>query len=212
MSRKIIKQIEKYLQDKFAGEPTGHDWYHLDRVRRNALKIASREGGDKFIIEVGALAHDIDDFKFKGGKNFNRTKKFLKKEGVAKDKIDKIIMAIKDVSFKGQGVKNKPETLEGKIIQDADRLAALGAIAVARVFAYGGYKGRPIYDPKIKPVIHKNLQEYKKAKSTSINHFYEKLLLLKDRLNTKTAKKMAGKRHQFLRDFLRQFLAEWQSP
>lgn len=199
------------------GEPTGHDWWHAWRVWKIAKKIAKKEGGDLFVIELAALLHDVEDWKFDGRENSGiaLAKKWLNELKVDKENIEHVCHIIKNISFKGARVKNKMRLREGKIVQDADRLDVLGAIGIARTFAYGGYKGREIYNPKIKPRLHRTFKEYKKAKSTSINHFYEKLLLLKDLLlkdlmNTETAKKMAIKRHQFLEQFLKEFFAEWK--
>jgi uncharacterized protein len=206
--QKIRNQVKKFLE----GESTGHDWWHAWRVWTIAKKIAKKEGGDLFILELAALLHDIEDWKFNGRKNsgIDLAKKWLSELKVNKKNINHICHIIENISFKGAGVKNKIKTKEGKIVQDADRLDVLGAIGIARTFAYGGYAGREIHNPKIKPRLHRTFKEYREAKSTSINHFYEKLLLIKDRLNTETAKKMATKRHQFLKEFLKEFLTEWE--
>jgi len=208
INQKIKEKIKKFLK----GEATGHDWWHAWRVWKLTKKIAKKEGGDLFVIELTALLHDIEDWKFNGRKDSetNLAKKWLTELKVDEKTINHICHIIKNVSFKGAGVKNEIKTKEGKIVQDADRLDVLGAIGIARTFTYGGYKGREIYNPEIKPRLHKTFKEYKEARSTSINHFYEKLLLLKSRLNTKTAKKMAIKRHQFLEQFLKEFLTEWE--
>lgn len=178
-----------------------------------AKKIAKREGGDLFIIELAALLHDIADWKFYNGDTKAGSKKaktLLKNLGVDDKTIKYICHIIDNISFKGAGVKNKIKTREGKIVQDADRLDVIGAIGIARTFAYGGHKGREIYNPEIKPKLHKSFKAYKDAKTTSINHFFEKLLLLKNRLNTKTARKIAEKRHKFLENYLKQFFKEWK--
>jgi len=208
----IIQEIKERMRQFLQGEVTGHDWWHAWRVWKIAKKIAKKEGGDSFVIELAALLHDIEDWKFNGRKNsgIDLAKKWLSELRVNKKVINHICHIIKNISFKGAKVKNKIKTKEGKIVQDADRLDVLGAIGIARTFAYGGYVGREIYNPKIKPRLHKTFKEYREAKSTSINHFYEKLLLLKDKLNTKTAKKIAIKRHQFLHQFLKEFLTEWK--
>ena len=209
----IIREIEKRLKKKMAEETTGHDWWHAWRVTNTAEKIAKKEGGDLFIIKLGALFHDLEDWKFHGLKN-SRTgiaEKWLKELGADKKTIDHVCHIIKNVSFKGAGVKNKMKTKEGKIVQDADRLDVIGAIGIARTFTYGGYKGRKMYDPKIKPKFHKTFYHYKNSGYTSINHFYEKILLCKDMLNTETAKKIAISRHKFTEKFLKQFLGEWHN-
>jgi len=175
-------------------------------------EIAKKEGGDLFIIELAALLHDVADWKFHDGNlraGGEKAKTLLKNLGVNDKSIRHICHIIDNVSFKGAGVKNKIKTKEGMIVQDADRLDVIGAIGIARTLAYGGFIGREIYNPEIKPKLHKSFKEYKDSKGTSINHFYEKLLLLKDRLNTKTAKKIAQKRHRFLENYLKQFFEEW---
>ena len=208
----IIKRIQENVKETLRGETTGHDWWHAWRVWKLAKKIAKKERGDLFVIELAALLHDVEDWKFSGKRNsgINLAKKWLTELKVAKKTINHICHIIKNISFKGAGVKNKIKTKEGMIVQDADRIDVLGAIGIARTFAYGGYVGREIYNPQIKPKLHRTFKEYKESKSTSINHFYEKLLLLKDRLNTKTAKKMATKRHRFLKQFLAHFIEEWK--
>lgn len=209
---KIIEEVKKHLKKTFKGEATGHDWWHSERVWKMSKEIAKKEGGDLFIIELAALLHDIADWKFHEGDTKigpEKAKTLLKKLGVDNKSINHICHIIDNVSFKGAGVKNKIKTKEGKIVQDADRLDVIGAIGIARTFAYGAYKGREIYNPDIKPKLHKSFKEYKSSNGTSINHFYEKLLFLKDRLNTKTAKKIAQKRHEFLESYLKQFFKEW---
>ncbi len=209
---KIIKEIQNYIKKEFEGESTGHDWWHVFRVWKMAKEIAKKEGGDLFIIELGALLHDIADWKFQDNKKAGskETRALLEKFKINETTIKHVCDIVDNVSFKGAGVKNGIKTLEGKIVQDSDRLDVIGAMGIARTFAYGGWKGREIYNPDIKPKLHKSFSEYKNSKSTSINHFYEKNLLLKDRLNTKTAKKIAQKRHKFLENYLKQFLKEWE--
>lgn len=211
--KSIIEAVKKFVQKSSQGEATGHDWWHNWRVWRMAKKIAQKEGGDLFIIELAALLHDIDDWKFAASdskKGPQKARNLLESLNVDKKIINEICNIIDNVSFKGAGVKNKMKSREGRIVQDADRLDVIGAMGIARTFAYGGYKKREIYNPDIKPKFHQSFKAYKNAKSTSINHFYEKQLLLKDRLNTKTAKKIAGPRHKFLEDYLRQFFKEWK--
>lgn len=208
----VIKKIKERVKKALQGEATGHDWLHSWRVRRLANRIAKKEGGDLFVIELAALLHDIADWKFYGGNTktgVSRTKEWLEKLNVDKRTINHVCEIIKNISFKGAGVKNKIKTKEGKIVQDADRLEALGAIGIARVFASSGYGGIEIHNPNIKPKLHKSFKEYKAFKTTAINHFYEKILLLKNRLNTKTAKKMAIQRHKFVEQFLDRFFKEW---
>jgi len=210
---KIIEEVKKYLKKNFKSEATGHDWYHSWRVWKMSRKIAQKEGGSLFIIELAALLHDIADWKFHDGNirvGGEKAKSLLKSLGVDDQSIKHICHIIENISFKGAKVRNKIKTKEGMIVQDADRLDAIGAIGIARAFAYGGFKGREIYNPQIKPKLHKSFEEYKSDKNTSINHFYEKLLLLKDRLNTKAAKKIAKERHEFLKSYLKQFFREWE--
>lgn len=211
--RQIINKVKEYIKKNFKSDPTGHDWWHSFRVWQMAKKIAKKEGGDLFVIELAALLHDIADWKFNKGNLKAGSKKageLLKKLGVDDKTIKHVCYIIDNVSFKGAGVKNKMKTKEGIIVQDADRLDVIGAMGIARSFAYGGYKGREIYNPDIKPKFHKSFKAYKDAKGTTINHFYEKQLLLKDRLNTKTGKRIAQKRHKFLESYLKQFFKEWR--
>ena len=209
----IVRRTADFVRDKLKGDTTGHDWWHVYRVWRLSLKIAeSEKPNDLFVVQLGALLHDVADWKFNDGDETAGSRvasDWLRKNGVNNSVISAVVHIIDNVSFKGANVKNKMKTKEGLIVQDADRLDAIGAIGIARVFAYGGYKGRAIYDPAIKPHLHNSFEEYKKSNGTSINHFYEKLLLLKDMMNTETAKKMAEKRDAFVRDFLREFFNEW---
>lgn len=206
---KALQCTEKFIQGRFENEGSGHDWWHVYRVRNMALKIAAKEGGNIFLIEMAALLHDLDDWKLTNGEECSKVDSWLNNTDLEKRVAIRIAEIIKQVSFKGAGVKNNATSLEAKIVQDADRLDAIGAIGIARTFAYGGSKGRLIYDPNIKPVLHDSFEEYKKTTAPTINHFYEKLLLLKDRLNTETAKKIARERHRFMEDFLGQFFKEW---
>lgn len=206
-----IQKTEEFIRDFFEKEGTGHDWWHVYRVRNYSLKIAKKEGGNLFLIEMAALLHDLDDWKIKTDFTENKTEKWLEKLNVQKDVVSKITEIISQVSFKGAGIETKPTTVEAKIVQDADRLDAIGAIGIARTFAYGGNKGRLIYHPDIQPVLHNNFHSYKKNTAPTINHFYEKLLLLKDRMNTPTGQKMAEVRHQFMKDFLEHFYNEWNN-
>ncbi|HLU87546.1 MAG TPA: HD domain-containing protein [Taishania sp.] len=208
----LIKQIEKQIKQIFVGEATGHDWYHIDRVRKNALKLQEKEGGDRFVIELGALLHDVSDYKFNGGDEFlggEVAKMMILENGGSNEIASQIQIIVNSISFKGANVVDKTESLEAKIIQDADRLDAIGAIGIARTFAYGGKVGNPIYDPEIPYKLHTSFEEYKMSKSTTINHFYEKLLLLGDRMHTEAAKEIANQRIAFMNDFLSQFYNEW---
>ena len=212
--KQIVEKVKKYARGKLEGEPTGHDWWHTFRVWQLSKKIAKKEGGDFFIIELAALLHDVADWKFTKGsesQGLEEIKKLLRNSKVEHDDILEVCNIIKNISFKGAGVESKMKIKEGKIVQDADRLDVLGAIGVARVFAYGGKVGRPIYDPNIKPRFHKSFEEYKKyGNSSSIDHFFEKEIFLKDLMNTKTARKIAEKRHKFIEQFLDRFFKEWE--
>jgi uncharacterized protein len=199
----LIEQAEIFVRNELGEDATGHDWYHVDRVRRNALHICKQEKkGDPFIIEMAALLHDIPDEKLNKTieQGRQRLDSFLNKMMIndeAKGHIEEIIDSI---SYKG-GQKTELKTMEAKIVQDADRLDAIGAIGIARAFAYGGKKGQSIYDPAVQIREKMTLEEYRKGKSTSVHHFYEKLLKLKDLLNTDTARKMAEKRQQMMLSF-----------
>ena len=208
-----IKKTEDYVKKTLEGESSGHDWWHAYRVWKMTVKIAKEEkNSDLFVVQLAALLHDIGDWKFNKGRDVGQklAREWLEKLNVEEETISHVCEIIKDISFKGAGVKIKMKTKEGMIVQDADRLDAIGAIGIARCFAYSGWKGSEIYNPKLKPKLHKTFEDYKNAKSTSINHFYEKLLLLKDLMNTKTAKKIAEKRHRFMKQYLNEFFEEWK--
>ncbi len=209
----IIKKTEEYIRKALEGEGTGHDWWHVYRVRKNAVHLCNGEDADLFVVQLGALLHDIADWKFNGGDDSVRPRKArerLEKFQVEEEVIAHVCEIIREVSFKGAGVSTRMQTKEGMIVQDADRLDALGAIGIARTFAYGGYKGREIYNPDIKPERHETFEQYKTKTGPSINHFYEKLLLLKDLMNTKTAKDVAKQRHEFMEQYLDRFYKEWE--
>jgi len=209
---KIITEVAKQIQQQFANESTGHDWFHIERVWKTAKHIGKKEGGDLFIIELAALLHDIADHKFvENAEKIAKEKinKMLGDLNVKPTEIEKIIQIVNNTSFKGGFGNSKTNDIEGLIVKDADRLDAIGAIGIARTFAFGGKFGNLIYNPEIKPTKFQSAEEYKKNRTHTINHFYEKLLLLKDQMNTKTAKKMAEKKHHFMEIFLTQFYAEW---
>lgn len=207
----LISQTEAFVKERMSGEGTGHDWWHIYRVRKLAEKIAKTEGGDLVTIRLGALLHDIGDWKFHAeGAGEKTTREWLEKMGAQEQLIQTVCDIVAHVSYKGGTNQEKMKTLEGEIVQDADRLDALGAIGIGRTFAYGGYKGRLMYDPAMPPKQFATLEEFKNTKGTTINHFYEKLLLLKDKMNTKTGKKIAESRHQYLENFLKEFYAEWE--
>ncbi len=209
----LISKIAEEVKTKLEGEGSGHDWWHVYRVWKMAQRIGKGEKANLLIVEMGALLHDIADWKFYDGDDTVGPKiagEILTKYGVQKEISDTVGKIIKEGSFKGAGVKIEPSTLEGKIVQDADRLDAIGAIGIARTFAYGGHKNRAMYDPAVKPTLHASKEEYIKNQSPTINHFYEKLLLLKDLMNTKTAKQIAGDRHKFMEEYLNRFFGEWE--
>lgn len=215
-AKATLQRTEAFVKEKMAGESTGHDWWHVARVVNNAKAIAAKEGGDLFVIELAALLHDIADWKFHDG-DFSIgprvTREWLSKLKVDDKIIEQVAYIVEHISFKGGTNVHKMKTLEGKIVQDADRLDALGAIGIARVFSFGGAQLRPIYDPNLTPVTEfKTFDEYKEAtrNSSSINHFYEKLLKVRDFMNTKTGKKIAETRHKFMEKYLEQFYAEWE--
>ncbi len=209
--KSILSATENYIRQTFETEGSGHDWWHIYRVWKLAVQIQKNEGGDLFIIEMAALLHDLDDWKLKSGnRQENKTQQWLEKLQVTKVEQTKIIEVIQQVSFKGAGVETPALSAEAKIVQDADRLDAIGAIGIARTFAYGGNKNRLIYNPEIKPEMHENFEAYKNSTAPTINHFYEKLLLLKERLNTDSAKEIAKGRHKFMEDFLQRFFEEWE--
>lgn len=207
-----VELVAEEIKEQFSGETTGHDWYHIERVWKNAKLIAQGEDCNLIVVELGALLHDIADHKFVD--NFEeegnaRTQTMLTKHGFDHDLINQVLHIVQNCSFKGGIGENKMKSIEGYIVQDADRLDAIGAIGIARTFAYGGKSGNMIYDPLIKPTDFKSEEEYRTTRTHTINHFYEKLLLLKDLMNTQTGKKLAKKRHQYMLDFLDQFYAEW---
>ena len=207
----MIEQTENYVRDELGEDATGHDWFHVDRVRRNALHICKEEtAGDAFVIEMAALLHDISDEKLNESskKGEEKLESYLQTLPLTNDDKGHINQIIASISFKG-GQATTLSTIEAKIVQDADRLDAIGAIGIARAFAYGGKKGQSIYDPSISVRNEMTVEEYRKGKSTSVHHFYEKLLKLKDLLNTDTARKMAESRQQMMVSFLEQFYQEW---
>ncbi len=214
IKKEVISKVLDYLELNFKNESTGHDYWHFVRVQKMAKKISKEEGGDLFVIELAALLHDVADWKFNGGTNeagIEKAKVLLNSFGVNQEVINQVCYIIDNISFKGAKVKNSMASKEGKIVQDADKLDAIGAIGIARAFAYGGKMGREIYNPGIKPIMHGSFEEYKNSKGTSINHFYEKLLLLEKLMNTKTGKNIARERSKFVKIYLKEFFKEWNS-
>jgi uncharacterized protein len=212
-NKKIVDQTAEYIKSRLIGEGSGHDWWHVYRVWKNAVHIAEYEQAYLFIVELAALLHDIADWKFNNGNDDigpQLAKEWLDKLGVEEGTVTHVCRIIKDVSFKGAGVATGMNTIEGKIVQDADRLDAMGAIGIGRAFAYGGSKGREMYNPDLKPEQHDSFEQYKNSRGSSINHFYEKLLLLRELMNTDTARKIAEKRHAFMEEYLHEFYQEWE--
>lgn len=211
MLNEKLRMAEEFARRTLLHDSTGHDWYHIDRVRKNALYIAEKENnGDRFIIEMAALLHDIPDEKLNASKEAGERKlhEFLDTIELDHHQRNQIAEIISSISFKG-GHGAKLLTVEAEIVQDADRLDAIGAIGIARTFAFGGKKGQALYDPEVNVRDSMTEEEYRKGKSSSVHHFYEKLFKLKDRLNTKTAQELAERRHQFMEKFLAEFYNEW---
>lgn len=208
----IIENTILFVKNKLAQAEGGHDWFHIERVYKNALLIAKEEECDLTVVKLAALLHDIADSKFHNGDESIGPKvarEFLESQKVSEDIILHVIAIIENISFKGGNFEKKFHSKELEIVQDADRLDAIGAIGIARTFNYGGFKNRVIYDPNIPPKMNMSKEEYKNSESPTLNHFYEKLLLLKDKMNTKTGKNIAQKRHDFMVTFLSHFYAEW---
>lgn len=208
----IISNTIEFVKSTLKNAEGGHDWFHIERVYKNAKLIAKGEKADDLIVTLGALLHDIADSKFHNGDETvgpKVAKEFLRNQDVSEEIIAHVVKIIENISFKGGKDAQKFKSPELDIVQDADRLDALGAIGIARAFNYGGFKGRALYDPDIEADLNMTKEQYKSSTAPTINHFYEKLLLLKDRMNTTTGKKIATERHQYMLGFLEQFYAEW---
>jgi uncharacterized protein len=208
-----VDQTIAFVKEKLSNAEGGHDWFHTERVYKNALLIAKTEPVDTLVVALGALLHDIADSKFNNGDETIGPKiarEFLFKLNVDSTIIEHVVNIIENISFKGGNEKQSFHSPELDVIQDADRLDAIGAIGIARCFNYGGFKNRQLYNPDIKPHLNMTKEEYKSSTAPTINHFYEKLLLLKDKMNTKTGQKIALERHQYMENFLKQFYKEWQ--
>lgn len=210
MDKTIINDALEFVKSTFNNDYSGHDYFHTLRVYKMAARIAEQENADLIIVQLAALLHDVDDIKLSPETYVNKDRAvgFLRKHGISEEMIKTICNIIGEVSFKGTD-SIMPETIEGKCVQDADRLDAIGAIGIARTFAYGGSHNRIIHDPEIKPTVNMNADKYQNHISTSINHFYEKLFQLKDLMNTDTAKKIAEQREDYMRDYISEFLDEW---
>lgn len=209
----LINNTIAFVKQQLEGAEGGHDWFHIERVYKNSLLIAKEEECDLTVVQLGALLHDIADSKFHGGDETvgpKTARAFLEIQNVSEDIIQHVINIIENISFKGGNFEKKFNSKELEIVQDADRLDAIGAIGIARAFNYGGFKNRVLYNPEIQPNLNMSKEEYKKNDSPTLNHFYEKLLLLKDKMNTSTGLKIAEERHKFMEQFLSQFYAEWE--
>ncbi|OYX82751.1 MAG: phosphohydrolase [Flavobacteriales bacterium 32-34-25] len=209
----IISKTISFVKEQLNNAEGGHDWFHIERVYKNSLLIAKEEVCNLQIVQLGALLHDIADSKFHNGDESVGPKvarTFLESQNVSEDIINAVINIIENISFKGGNNEKTFSSIELDIVQDADRLDAIGAIGIARTFNYGGFKNRTLYDPEIAPNLNMSKEEYKNSQAPTINHFYEKLLLLKDKMNTETGKQIAQQRHLFMETFLAQFYAEWE--
>ena len=210
----IIEATKAFVKSELLDAEGGHDWFHTLRVFKNATLISKNENVDHLVVALGSLLHDIADSKFHNGDETvgpRVASKFLLKHNVDSEIIEHVTQIIENMSFKNSFDLNQTfKSKEMEVVQDADRLDAIGAIGIARCFNYGGFKDRPLYNPEIKPKINMTKAEYKAAKSPTLNHFYEKLLLLKDQMNTKTGKRIAMDRHKYMEGFLKQFYAEWE--
>ena len=209
MQNELIARTAAYVKEKFENEYSGHDWFHTLRVFRTATRIAEAEGADVETVQLAALLHDVDDRKLSSETYEDKAnaRNFLSENNVDSGRIEGICRIIGEISFAENCV---PSTLEGKCVQDADRLDAIGAIGIARAFAYGGNHHRLMYHPDVKPNLNMSKEEYVNSKSTTVNHFYEKLFKLTDMMNTDTAKAIAREREEFMRGFLAEFLDEWE--
>ncbi len=210
---RIVELTAGYVKKKMSGEATGHDWWHVYRVWKTSVRIARTENeADIFVVQLGALLHDIADWKFSGDVHTGgkAARAWLERAGVDGKTIAGVCRIVDNVSFKGAGVKDRMKSIEGKVVQDADRLDALGAIGIARAFAYGGWKERPLYDPDVRPRHARNFASYRNSGSHTVNHFYEKLLLLKSRMHTREGKRLARERDRFMRGYLKRFFGEWK--
>ncbi len=209
----IVSRTADYVRQQLEGDSSGHDWWHIYRVWHTALRLAEAESADRFVVELAALLHDLDDWKLHDGDEDRgpfMARTWLEQCGVDLAVVEHVCDIIGHLSFKGAGVPTPMRSIEGMIVQDADRLDALGAIGIARAFAYGGYKGRPMHDPDVQPQLHSTFDAYRANQGTTINHFYEKLLLLTDRMNTHRARLIAERRQKTIEAFLEQFSLEWE--
>lgn len=208
----LIEDTVEFVKEKLEGAEAGHDWFHIERVWKLSKKIAATEPCNLEVVELAALLHDIADPKFHNGDEtlaLRVSREFLESQNASEDIIEQVLFIIRNISFKNRGEAPENLPVELKIVQDADRIDAIGAIGIARTFNFGGFKNNLMYDPYIEPKLNMSKEEYKKSNGTTINHFYEKLLLLKDLMNTEKGKQIAGERHDFMLKFLDQFYKEW---
>lgn len=208
----LIDSTILFVKQQLENAEGGHDWFHIERVYKNALLIADGEDCDLTVVKLGALLHDIADSKFHDGDESvgpKTARAFLESQNASEDVMEHVIAIIENISFKGGNFEKTFHSKELEIVQDADRLDALGAIGIARAFNYGGFKNRTIFNPNVQPNLNMSKEEYKNSNGTTLNHFYEKLLLLKDKMNTETGKQIALERHNYMQNFLSQFYAEW---
>jgi len=209
----LIPKTILFVKEKLENAEGGHDWFHIERVYKNTLLIAKNEACNTAVVQLGALLHDIADSKFHDGDETvgpRVAREFLESENVDEEIIEHVVNIIENISYKGGNFVKKFSSIELNVVQDADRLDAIGAIGIARTFNYGGFKNRTLYDPEIAPNSSMSKEEYKNNDSPTLNHFYEKLLLLKDKMNTETGKQIAQERHRYMEGFLSQFYAEWE--
>jgi uncharacterized protein len=210
--KSTIENTIAFVKEKLEGAEAGHDWFHIERVWKLSAQIAETEVCDTEVVELSALLHDIADPKFHNGDETIAPKisrEFLEQQNVSEETIQKVLFVIENISFKNRDQAPVDPPIELKIVQDADRIDAIGAIGIARTFNFGGFKNNLMYHPDIEPKLGMSKEEYKKSNGTTINHFYEKLLLLKDMMNTEKGKKMAEERHNYMLNFLDQFYKEW---
>jgi uncharacterized protein len=208
----LLETTKNFVKQKLENAESGHDWFHIERVLNNSLQIAKTEICNLEVVQLAALLHDIADSKFNNGNESigpETAKSYLESQKVQTEIVDHVVKIIENISFKGGHKHSDFNSIELQIVQDADRLDAIGAIGIARTFNYGGFKNREIYNPNILPNLSMTKDEYKNSSAPTINHFYEKLLLLKDKMNTETGKKLAQERHLFMEQFLDQFHKEW---
>jgi uncharacterized protein len=209
----ILRRAEAFARERMHGDGSGHDWWHVHRVRRTALRLAADEGADPVVVELAALLHDVWDHKLHGGDGSvapREVRRWLLEAGSDPVTADHVAEIVGDLSFKGAGVPTPMRTLEGAVVQDADRLDALGAVGIGRAFAFGGSRGRAMHDPESAAARHDSFEAYSSAEGSTLNHFPEKLLLLRDRMNTAAGRRVADGRHRYMEGFLERFLAEWE--